>query len=88
VSFFAAARAPLGGGKIVAADWDFEGDGTYVPGIVRTPRQIVALATTHTFTQPGTYFVSVRVTAERDGNVGAKYALLQNIDRVRVLVTQ
>ncbi|MDF2563596.1 MAG: hypothetical protein K0R99_5042 [Microbacterium sp.] len=48
----------------------------------------MALATTHTFTQPGTYFVSVRVTAERDGNVGAKYALLQNIDRVRVLVTQ
>lgn len=88
VSLVAAARAPLGGGKIVAADWDFEGDGTYVPGIVRTPRQIVALATTHTFTQPGTYFVSVRVTAERDGNVGAKYALLQNIDRVRVLVTQ
>ena len=32
--------------------------------------------------------MSVRVTAERDGNVNAKYALLQNIDRVRVVVTE
>ncbi|WP_040569060.1 PKD domain-containing protein [Microbacterium yannicii] len=87
VNLIAAAHTPLGGGKVVAAEWDFEGDGTYVTGAVRTPQKIVALTTKHTFSQPGTYFVSVRVTAERDGNVGAKFALLQNIDRVRVVVT-
>ena len=88
INLVAAARTPLGGGKIIAAEWDYEGDGTYVAGDLRKPQQIVALTTKHTFTQPGTYFVSVRVTAERDGNVGAKYALLQNIDRIRVVVTQ
>ncbi|WP_194396211.1 PKD domain-containing protein [Microbacterium atlanticum] len=75
-------------GQIIAAEWDSESDGTYVAGDARKPQPIVALTTKHTFTQPGTYFVSVRVTAERDGNVGAKYALLQNIDRIRVVVTQ
>ena len=54
----------------MAAEWDFEGDGTYVAGRSGTPKKIVALGTTHTFTQPGTYFVSLRVTAERDGDAG------------------
>ncbi|WP_194396212.1 PKD domain-containing protein [Microbacterium atlanticum] len=88
VALLAAARAPLGGGKIVAAEWDFEGDGTYVAGNAGKPQKIAALATTHRFTQPGTYFVSVRVTAERNGDVNAGFARVQNIDRVRVVVTQ
>ena len=84
----AAAHTPAGGGKIIAAEWDFEGDGEYVPGKVTAPRRIAAIGTTHRFTEPGTYFVSLRVTAERDGDIGAEYALLQNIDRVRVVVTK
>ncbi|MGC5221757.1 hypothetical protein ACPW96_04045 [Micromonospora sp. DT81.3] len=84
----AAAHTPAGGGKIIAAEWDFEGDGEYVPGKVTAPRRIAAIGTTHRFAEPGTYFVSLRVTAERDGDIGAQYALLQNIDRVRVVVTE
>jgi hypothetical protein len=84
----AAAATPSGGGKIIAAEWDFEGDGVYVPGKLTGPRKIAAMGTTHRFTEPGTYFVSARVTAERDGDIGARYALLQNIDRVRVIVTK
>ncbi|WP_456285339.1 PKD domain-containing protein [Microbacterium sp. JZ70] len=86
VNLVAHARTPRGGGKIVAAAWDFEGDGTFVPGDVRTPGANAALKTTHTFTEPGTYFVSVKVTAERDGDGAAEYALLHNIDRIRVVV--
>ncbi|GAA1944808.1 PKD domain-containing protein [Microbacterium deminutum] len=88
VTIVATARTPLGGGKIIAAEWDYEGEGTFVPGLAGKPQKIEAITTKYTFTQPGTYVVSVKVTAERDGNVNAKYALLQNIDRVRVVVTK
>jgi hypothetical protein len=88
VTLVATARTPFGGGEIIAAEWDFEGDGAFVAGKIGKPQKIAAVTATHTFTQPGTYFVSVKVTAERDGNVNAKYALLQNIDRVRVVVSK
>jgi hypothetical protein len=84
----ATVRAPLGGGKIIKVEWDFEGDGVFVPGKIGTPQKIVVPTTTFPFTKPGTYFVGLRVTAERNGDVGAKYADLQNIARVRVVVTQ
>lgn len=87
VAFVAAARTPAGGGKVITAEWDFEGDGTYVPGSVGSPKKIAPIVTTNRFTQPGTYYVSLRVTAERDGNVTAPYARLQNIARVKVVVT-
>ncbi|MFF2485098.1 hypothetical protein ACFVSU_01755 [Microbacterium sp. NPDC058062] len=86
VPLVATARTPVGGGKIIAAEWDCEGDGTYVGGTLATPQKVAALTTKCSFAQPGTYFVSVRVTAERGGDVNAKYALLHNIDRVRVIV--
>jgi hypothetical protein len=77
-----------GGGKITIAEWDFEGDGEYVPGKVGKPQKTETIVATHRFTEPGVYFVSLRVTAERNGDVGAQYALVQNIDRVRVIVTE
>ncbi|MDR7187001.1 hypothetical protein J2X85_004062 [Microbacterium trichothecenolyticum] len=88
VRIVATARTPQGGGEVVAAEWDFEGDGLYVAGASVTPKKNATVSAEHTFTEPGTYFVSVKVTAERNGDVDADYALLQNIDRVRVVVTQ
>ncbi|WP_219722020.1 PKD domain-containing protein [Microbacterium aurantiacum] len=88
VKLSAVARTPRGGGEVIRVEWDFEGDGEYVAGAINKPKQVLTAKTTHTFTEPGTYFVSVRVSAERDGNTGAQYALLQNIDRVRVVVTE
>lgn len=88
VPLVATVRTPQGGGQVVAAEWDFEADGLYVPGDAVTPSKNATVLVKHVFTAPGTYFVSVKVTAERDGDVDADYALLQNIDRVRVVVTQ
>lgn len=88
VPIVATARTPQGGGQIVAAEWDFESDGSYVAGDTVAPKKNATVSTEHTFTEPGTYFVSVKVTAERNGDADADYALLQNIDRVRVVVTQ
>ena len=88
VQLSAVARTPRGGGEVIRVDWDFEGDGEYVAGANDKPKQVLKAKATHTFTEPGTYFVSVRVSAERNGNTDAQYALLQNIDRVRVVVTE
>jgi hypothetical protein len=88
VKFTAVARTPRGGGEVTRAEWDFEGDGEYVAGAITKPKQVLTAKASYTFTEPGTYFVSVRVSAERDGNTDAQYALLQNIDRVRVVVTE
>ncbi len=88
VELAAVARTPQGGGEVIRVEWDFEGDGEYVAGSINKPKQVLNAKATHTFTEPGTYFVSVRVSAERDGNTAAQYALLQNIDRVRVVVTE
>ena len=39
MTIVATARTPLGGGEIIAAEWDFEGDGTYVAGKTGTPTE-------------------------------------------------
>jgi hypothetical protein len=41
----------------------------------------------HSFTAPGTYFPTVRVAAHRDGDGTTPYARIQNLARVRVVVT-
>ena len=64
VTFNAVAEVPTNTGKIVAADWDFEGDGTFqIAGkfkpVDKTSSQ-VTMKTTHTFSKPGTYFATLR----------------------------
>ena len=84
----AAAHTPPGGGKIIAAEWDFEGDGEYVAGKV-TPQKIAAIGTTHTLHRAGHVLREpVESPPSATANVDAEYALLQNIDRVRVVVTK
>jgi hypothetical protein len=41
----------------------------------------------HHFDKPGTYFPAVRATAHRDGDVNATGRRVQNLARVRVLVS-
>ena len=86
VVFHADATAPRGTGTIVAAAWDFEGDGTYIEDAVRHPRSSVKLTQTHRFDEPGVYYVGLRVTSQRDGVV-SPFAQVQNLDRVKVVVT-
>jgi hypothetical protein len=79
-------RTPRAGGEVIKVEWDFEGDATYTEGELRRPRSSATVRATHRFTAPGTYIVSVRVTTERSGKTDARYALVQNIERVRVVV--
>jgi hypothetical protein len=47
----------------------------------------VLLATAHAFHTPGTFFPAVRVTSERNGSLDATLGRMENLDRVRVVVT-
>ncbi|MFD2136452.1 hypothetical protein ACFSLT_17355 [Novosphingobium resinovorum] len=44
------------------------------------------MSVTHAFAVPGTYFVGLRVTAQREAEVGSPYGRIMNLGRVRVVV--
>ncbi len=46
----------------------------------------VTLKTTYTFTKPGTYFPTLRVASQREGDSKTPFTRIQNLDRVRVVV--
>jgi hypothetical protein len=88
VSFSAAVDVPAGTGKVVAAEWDFEGAGNYPlkAQLADTNSQRVTLNATYAFSRPGTYFPVLRATSQRDGDPATPYARIQNLGRVRVVV--
>ncbi|MBC2667816.1 PKD domain-containing protein [Novosphingobium piscinae] len=87
VQFVGAITAAPGGGTITAAEWDFDGSGRFATtGRVGRGRKAVTVTASHTFAQPGTWFVTLRGAAQRPVAHGTPYALLQNLDRVRVVV--
>ena len=83
----AKAQVPTGAGKIVRAEWDLDGDGVYTDAPLTRVGSVVTLQTDAAFDKPGTYFVALRVSSERNGDSTAKFALAQNLDRVKVVVT-
>jgi hypothetical protein len=87
VEFTGSVDAAPGAGVIVKAEWDFEGVGDYAVVEQFTPETRVAVKTTHTFTEPGTYFPALRVASQRDGASSTPYAQVLNLCRVRVVVT-
>jgi hypothetical protein len=58
--------------------------GTFTPTDKTGSR--VTLKTTYTFSKPGTYFPTLRVASQRQGNATTPFARIQNLDRVRVVV--
>jgi hypothetical protein len=88
VMFSATAQVPKGAGAVVALEWDFDGTGLFA---LKEPVDVAAgivVERRHSFVAPGTYFPTVRVVAHRDGDVRSPYARVQNLARVRVVVTQ
>ncbi len=88
VSFVAHIETPPNTGELVAAYWDFLGDGSYSTRAELGPGTIeeVTLTGSHTFTAPRTYFPALRVASQRDGDRQIPYARVQNLGRVRVVV--
>jgi hypothetical protein len=87
VSFTASIQAPPNAGQVVAAEWDFEGLGTYpAAAALDTISAQVQLSGTHAYPKAGTYFPVLRATSQRQGDAKTPYARIQNIARVRVVV--
>jgi hypothetical protein len=91
VEFVGVAKVPPGTGKIVVAEWDFEGAGDYPVSedftVAAAPQEMVTMKRTYAFAKPGTYFPTLRVASHRNGEVSDKYGKVLNLARVRVVVT-
>jgi hypothetical protein len=87
VSFTAAIEVPPAAGKIVSAEWDFAGAGIYSEKAhIGAPQERVSVSATHAFARPGTYFALIRVASHRKADQDTKFARVQNLARVRVVV--
>lgn len=90
VTFTAVVEVPPHSGKIVAANWDFEGLGIYSDAVKFKPVDKtgghVTLKSTYTFSKPGTYFPALKVASQRQGDEKTPFARILNLDRVRVVV--
>lgn len=87
VSFAATIEVPPGAGMVVAAQWDFEGAGTFPDSAaIDQPAPSLRLGGTHVYNAPGTYFPVLRATSQRQGDLKAPYGRIHNLARVRVVV--
>jgi hypothetical protein len=88
VTFSTMVDVPSGAGQVVAVEWDFEGVGNYrVVEQISKPQPTVSSSTTHAYDKPGTYYAVLRATSQRNGDAQTPYGRIQNIARVRVVVT-
>jgi hypothetical protein len=88
VTFSATIETPPGAGSVVGAEWDFEGAGEYpVQAELGAIAPTVSLQGTHTYSEPGTYFPVLRATSQREGDPQTPHARIQNLARVRVVVS-
>ncbi len=90
VTFVAQIEVPPAQGKVVSAEWDFEGLGTYpdTTELDDPTSETIRVAATHVFTTPGTYFAAIRVASQREANPTTPFARSLNLSRVRVVVDE
>jgi hypothetical protein len=94
------AEVPPGAGAIVDVAWDFEGQATFPfhhdgpfsgggggGGDASGSASAVRLSTTHTYDEPGTYFVTALVHSHRDGDAAATTRRIPNLASARVVVS-
>ncbi|WP_373096119.1 hypothetical protein [Zhongshania sp.] len=88
VDFSADIEVPARAGRLISVEWDFEGRGDYPQKeSISAPVAHLKLSTSHRYDKPGTYFAVVRATSQRDGDAKTPYGRIQNIARVRVVVS-
>jgi hypothetical protein len=81
---------PPSTGFVVRAAWDFDSEDNFaeitpLEGDVHK-RQHATVRTSHTYTKPGTYFPTLRGTAQREGEELSPFGRIPNLGRVRVVV--
>lgn len=88
VTFSGTIELPAGTGRIIRAEWDFEGTGSFPDAAVLTPVSATraTVTATHSYARPGTYFAVLRGASHRTGDTETNVGVIFNIDRVRVVV--
>jgi hypothetical protein len=90
VEFSALCEVPPGTGTIIAAEWDFEGNGDFPITEPLANEDMsytsMSVAREYSFASPGTYFPALRVTAQRLGQADNPHGRIMNLGRVRVEV--
>ena len=88
VEIVAGVSVPPGTGQIVWAGWDFSGYGRFVDieEASEHPAEQGQFSTKVSFDQPGTYFVTLKVMSQRQGDVASPYARVANLARVRIVI--
>jgi len=86
VEFSATIELPPNTGKVLLAEWDFDGSGAFAESAKFTPGARVTLKSTHAFAKPGTYFVTLRAASQRQGDAKNLDTKIMNLGRVRVVV--
>jgi hypothetical protein len=89
VRFAGTVEVPPGTGKVVSAQWDFEGAGTFPVStrvkLIDASGEKATVTTSYAFSRPGTYFPALRVASQRTPD-GTAFARIENLARVRVIV--
>jgi len=88
VTFYAVVDVPPNTGKVVAAQWDFEGVGNYpvAATLVDASLPRITVIATYSYSKPGTYFPVLRAVSQREGDAKTPWARVQNLGRARVVV--
>ncbi len=85
-------EVPQNSGKVVSAEWNFEGGIEFIPvkNITRyysgSAGNKVEIKTKYVFSKEGTYFPTIRVASQREGNLETPFTRIQNLGSVRVVV--
>ena len=88
LTFIATVDVPTNSGKIIAADFDFDGSGKFSTSgkILMKNSTTAEVKVKQAFTQKGTFFPTIRVASQREGDAKTAFTRIQNLDRVRVVV--
>lgn len=86
VTLTATIDMPAQAGSIVSAEWDLDGSGSYSVKTDETHPPVSNVKLLHSFNAPGTYFVTLRAAAQRNGDRQTPFARVQNLGRARVVV--
>ncbi|GAB7336448.1 hypothetical protein MBLNU13_g09742t1 [Cladosporium sp. NU13] len=71
---------------IVKIEWDVFGSEDFTTADLRDFTEAKTVSLKFIYSQPGRFTPSIRVTAQRDGNMASRWALVQNLGRVSVKV--
>ena len=82
------AAMPPGAGRLTKLEWDLDGSGAFaVSDTLDGTSTSLEQEISHQFDEPGTYFVTARVTGHRDGDAASPWRQLPNVGSARVVVT-